>query len=455
MAEQDSISRPVQVFLDTGQFISLRESRQRGGNRDFFGGDNPGFSRHKSAMRQRIRDASTTLRRDGQAAGFVIVQMREEALAKSYRPLNALFSRGNSFRLVGGGGIGELFFQCTPNALDRLDRGLETRAELEPRLVKNEGTREFEPRPSGYRSELGGIEDIRLPAPADCIAFSAREAAEWLSRPDTLGAYLVELFRPDPTVDPVAVDSMVEGFRRRLVRLGGIVALPLFLAKSRRSTRGHHAMSIQLTRDIDRSFISLPFADPASAHQNVPRDALRSGQSVPVERHQRFLEQMAAEPLVRRVSLPPSLEIAPLDRSQAAQPAALPPPQQGAPVVGIIDGGVTDIPPLAPWRAGGTDPIGRADRDLAHGTFIAGLVAGARPLNPHIEASLEPSGCRYYDIPLVPRPGTVSLHYHDFSDFFDQLEEEVIHAKSDAGVRVFNLSLGAPRMPRLICSPVG
>ena len=202
MAEQDNVSRPIQVFLDTGQFISLRESRPGGGNRDFFVGDNPGFSRHKSAMRQRIRDASATLRRDGQAAGFVIVQMREAALAKSYRPLNALFSRAYSFRLVGGGGIGENFFQCTPSALDRLDHRIETRAELEPRLVENEETGDFEPRPSAYRSELGGIEDIRLPAPADRIAFSAREAAEWLDRPDTLGAYLVELFRPDQTRRP-------------------------------------------------------------------------------------------------------------------------------------------------------------------------------------------------------------------------------------------------------------
>ncbi len=450
MAEQDNVSRPIQVFLDTGQFIALRESRQRGGNRDFFGGDNPGFSRHKSTMRQRIRDASAALRRDGQAAGFVIVQMREAALAKSYRPLNVLFSRTNSFPLVGGGGIGEIFFQCTPGALDRLDHRIETRAELEPRLVENEETGKLEPRPSAYRSELGAIEDIRLPAPADRIAFSAREAAEWLSRPDILGAYLVELFRPDPTLDRAAVDSMVEGFRRRLVRLGGVVALPLFPAESRRLSRGHLAMSIQLTRDVDRSFISLPLADPPSAHQGVPGDALRSAtQNVTVERHQHFLEQMAAEPLVRRISLPPSLEIPPLERSQAARPAALPPPpRQGAPVVGIIDGGVADIAPLALWRTGGTDPIDPADRDLAHGTFIAGLLAGARALNPHIEARLEPGGCRYYDIPLMPRPGLVSSYYVVFSDFFDQLEEEVIRANSDAGVRVFNLSLGAPGMRR-------
>ncbi|MXY14919.1 MAG: hypothetical protein F4Y53_04450 [Proteobacteria bacterium] len=91
MVEQNNVSRPIQVFLDSGQFISLQESRQGGGNRDFFCGDNPGFTRHKAAVRQQIQDASIALRHNDQTAGFVIVQMREEALAKSYRPLNALF----------------------------------------------------------------------------------------------------------------------------------------------------------------------------------------------------------------------------------------------------------------------------------------------------------------------------------------------------------------------------
>ena len=93
-----------------------------------------------------------------QLPGFIIVQMSSEALAKSYRPLSALFSAGNAFSLVGGGRVGESFLQCSPDALDRLDRRIEERAELEPRLKENEGTGQFEPRPSAYRGELSGIE---------------------------------------------------------------------------------------------------------------------------------------------------------------------------------------------------------------------------------------------------------------------------------------------------------
>ena len=369
--------------------------------------------------------------------------MREEALAKSYRPLNALFSKANSFCLVGGGRIGEIFVQCTPAALDRLDQRIEARAELKPRLVRNR-IGELRLRPSAFRSELGGIEDIRLPASADRISFSAREAADWLGRPDTFGAYFVELFRPDTKVDPFAVNAMVEGFRQRLVRLGGIVALPLFPTGSGRASRGHLAMSVQLTRDRDRSLISLPLDEPRAVHKPLPLV-----HDVPAERHQHFLDLMAAEPLVRRVTLPPSLETTPLGRSQAVRIAELPvPPEHGAPVVGIIDGGVADISALSPWRTGGTDPVNPDDRDHAHGTFIAGLVAGAQTLNSHIRATLEPAGCSYFDIPLMPRRELVSSYYAGPSDFFDQLEEEVVRAKADAGVRIFNLSLGATGMRR-------
>ena len=450
MAKQDSVSRPIQVFLNTDQFLTVPERSGGGGNKDFFAGNDRGFSRHKSAMRQKIQDASETLRRNGQGAGFIIVQMSSEALAKSYRPLRALFSAGNAFSLVGGGRVGEIFLQCSPDALDRLDRRIEERAELEPRLKENEVTGQFEPRPSAYRGELSGIEDIRIPGPADRVAFSARDAAEWLSRPDTLGGYVVELFRPNVTLDPHAVEEMIGGFRQRLERLGGVVALPLFLGQSSRSSRGHLTISVQLTRDHDVSVIALP-SDESPQARAVSRLTATALQRLDdsVDRHQGFLEQMATEPLVRRISLPPLIQVAQLDQSHPAQSAALPiPPAQVSPVVGIVDGGVADIPTIATWRSGGTDPIDPGDRDSAHGTFIAGLVVGAGGFNPHIANDLEPGGCGYYDIPLLPREGLLGKYYSVPSDFFDQLEEEVIRAKEEASVRVFNLSYGSRQMSK-------
>ncbi len=445
MAEQNTIPRPVQVFLDTKQFITVPERHSGHSNRDFFNGNNHGFSHHKSAMREKILVVSETLRRQNQAAGFVIVQMHNDALAKSYRPLRVLFSRSNSFGLVGGGSLGEMFFQCTPDALQRLDYRIEERAEIEPRMTTDRNSGKLAPRPSAYRCELSGIEDIRLPAGYDRISFSAREAYEWFRRPNTFGAYIVELFQLDSTLNPVVADRMIEGFRQRLDNLGGIVALPLFPSDSKHLIRGHLTMAIHLISRRYQSFIFFPSDSRVSAYKALLREMPRlDSQDVSIERHQEFLQLMGNEPLIRRINLPPSLEATPIEEaSQVPKIDKLPdPPQNGTPIVGIVDGGVADIPAISSWRSGGTEFVAPADRDNAHGTFIAGLVAGAQTLNPRIAATLEPVGCRYFDIPLWPKKGLESKYYVSWIEFFDQLEEEIRRAKFDADVRVFNLSFG-------------
>ena len=445
MATAGGISRPIQVFLDTGQFLTLPEVRQRGGNRDFFDGNDSGFARHKARMRQKLQRAAESLRHERPIAGFVAVQMREEALAKSYRPFNALFSSRNAFPLVGGGRIGEIFFQCTPNALERLDRRIEARAEIEPKSVENEETGKLQKRVSAYRSELGAIEDIHLPTPADRVAFSAREAAEWLRRPGTFGGYIVELFRPDFETEPEAVQAMVRRFRDRLAGIDGMIALPVTARKSSKPNRGHLVISVNLSRHRDQPLIVLPLSERVLKPRERQRaKRLLEAQDFSIDRHQHLLEQLAADPMVRRVVLPPTLEVVPLGQSSAGPKGELPTaPNGSSPVVGIVDGGVANLPTLSSWRAGGTDPVAKEDRDLGHGTFIGGLVAGGRTFNPNIATALEQDGCRYYDIPLMPREDLVGLYYLTFSDFFEQLEEEVARAKRDAGVRIFNLSLGS------------
>jgi len=455
--ETEKPGRPIQVFLNTRQFIQVQKSRAGGGNRDFFAGDDGGFARHKERMRQKVRDAAGALRRTGQPAGFVVVQMREEGLAKSYRPINALFSEANRFGLVGGGRIGQMYFQCTPAALERLDRTIAEKAELHPRMVENEKTGQIEPRVSTYRSELGGIEDIALPMAADRIDFSAREAVEWMRMPGTFGGYIVELFRPHWSVEPAEVHRMIGQFRERLAGLGGIVALPV--TRARAGENGHRpiAISVHLGAETEERRVLLPipgeapaegayFAAREAVHQLMPMG------DVPIERHQRLLEMLGAEAMIRRVELPPMIQGTPSGQVHAGGGEDLPAPQAGRsyPVVGIVDGGVADISALAVWRAGGGGFIDPADRDEGHGTFIAGLVCGGRHFNEHMEASLERNGCRFYDLDLMPRHGLVGAYYQTPEEFFDQLEEQVARAKQEAGARVFNLSLGAPNMRKAL-----
>src|SRR5580704_16293843 len=117
----DSDLRPIQVFLDTKRFIEIPAPQPFvPGTKDFFQGNNRGFVEHKTKLKSSVQGVANSLRRGKQAGGFIKVRQREEALAKSHRPMGALFKATNHFALVGAEKVGELLFQVTPHALDRL-----------------------------------------------------------------------------------------------------------------------------------------------------------------------------------------------------------------------------------------------------------------------------------------------------------------------------------------------
>ena len=261
MAHKMPDLRPIQVFLDTKRFIELPEPQPfRGGSKDFFQGNNRAFAEHKTRLKTRVENVADSLKRTKQPGGFIKVRQREEALAKSHRPLNNLFSQSNRFVLVGAEKVGELLFQATPWALDRLANIIETRAELTPRLVDNTKTGKPELRVSGYRSELGGIDDIRLYDATDKVTFSADEAVRWMRQPNVIGGYIVELFRPDRTASPDAVDQMVAQFRQGLEHLkGGLLVRP-FLPSTVTTQFGEPSLVLLIQPTTDsRRLIELPF----------------------------------------------------------------------------------------------------------------------------------------------------------------------------------------------------
>jgi len=135
MAERTD-HRPVQVFLDTRRFIEIPPTVPRPrAAKDFFQGNDAAFVEHKARMTSALGGAATALRTAKQPAGFLRVRQRPDALAKSHRPMNALFSEAQGFSLVGAETAGELLFQATPTGLDRLARIVEERAEQTPRLL--------------------------------------------------------------------------------------------------------------------------------------------------------------------------------------------------------------------------------------------------------------------------------------------------------------------------------
>jgi hypothetical protein len=443
----DPLMRPIQVFLDTQRLIQVKPKGTKGPNKDFFEKNNAGFQAHKTRLQKQMLEASSTLAVTGEPAGFMLVQMREEGLGKSYRPLSALFTPSNRFALVGGADVGDMYFQVTPDALERLTGLIHEKAEVTPRLVENSKTGELEERVSVYRSEVGAIESIRLPNVADRLAFSASDAVGWLDQENVIGGYIVELFRPNPDVTPHAVEKMLERFVERLSSLGGLEA-SLFARRISEARTPTLTLSVALRSD-DQISLDFPAIDYLDAPDEIAYPAHRREPFVPdlsIERHQKLLDILSHEPLVRRIELPLRLESMEAQPGRHGSSAQIPPPKSGEsyPTVGIIDAGVADVTPLAPWRAGGAGVIAPADRDEAHGTFIAGLLSGGGALNPGLADRLEPTPCRFFDIDVLPKRGSISRYYRTPEEFFDQLDAQVAAAKGSHGVRIFNMSLGSP-----------
>lgn len=434
--------------MGTSQFIGLEEPRIGGGNKDFFPKDDAGFARQKARIQGRVQAIASTLLESKLPAGFVKVVQREEALAKSHRPLHALFSRRNNFGLVGSGAVGEMIFQVTPSALQRLCQIIEQRAELEPRIVLNRQTGKEEPRVSAYRSEIGSIKDIVLHEPSDRVAFSAEEAIAWMRQPNVVGGYIVELFRPHPELAPEAVSYLIKSFQEGLDRIGGSMLVRSLLSNKEmaESIESPMVLSVKLLDRSDQRLVELPFlSNGRMLKSGTARLSRLRGQLVPRDlnpaRHSELLAFLAEQSIVRTVELPPIIETAPSAvPSHAVETGVLPlPPDGDHPVVGIIDGGVADLNELNAWKVGDAGLVPTSLRSEGHGTFIAGLVVAGAALNPNLPG-VEPSGCKFFDLDFFPRSDLRSGYYHDLEDFFDQLEEKVRVARQEHGVRVFNLS---------------
>ncbi|HET6841364.1 MAG TPA: S8 family serine peptidase [Candidatus Angelobacter sp.] len=445
MADNDL--RPIQVFLDTKRFIEIPEPQQFvPGTKDFFKGNDRGFLQHKTKLRTSVQGVANSLRHSKQPGGFVKVRQREEALAKSHRPMGALFTASNHFALVGAERVGELLFQVTPSALDRLANIIDTKAEETPRLVMNRKTGKEEPRATPVRSELGGIEDIRLYDAPDKVAFSAEEAVRWMRQENVIGGYIVEMFRPDRGISPNEVDQMIAQFRDGLSHLKGGLLVRAFLPSVSTTQFGEPslAISVQLTAD-DRRLIELPFSDDGRsaviAEASLPASMRGSRADLNVARHGELLAFLAEQSLVRSVELPPTLETTPASGGANLGKFSIPDPAEGVdyPTIAIIDGGVSPGT-LGKWKVAEAGLVPATDRDETHGTFIAGLVSAGSALNPTLSASIEPHGCKFYDLDLFPRRDLRHTYYADIEELFDILDEKVKVAKRDHGVRVFNLS---------------
>jgi hypothetical protein len=191
------MASPLQIILNDRDYQQARDVGGGGPKKDFFAHQDREFHDHKAALIAQLGTIARTLEGQPQGdIGYVKVILRRDAWAKSHRPLSVLFKPAR-ITLVGGGDLGEMYFEARPRALREIAADV-AEAENETRLKLDKARNKMVPNPSSARSETGAIEKIELYGPRDRRSFSVEEAVSWLARPMTGSAYYIELFDMPP-----------------------------------------------------------------------------------------------------------------------------------------------------------------------------------------------------------------------------------------------------------------
>ncbi|SFT26587.1 S8 family peptidase [Methylobacterium sp. yr668] len=441
---------PIQIILNTEDFEQKRDVGGGGPRRDFFAHRDAEFRAHKRMLITQLATVGAIIRDQPQGPmGVIKVILRRDAWAKSHRPFRALF-KPERITLVGGGDLGELYFEATLPVLEAIAREI-ARAEEFTRTKLDEKTGRQVPHPTSLKSETGAVERIELYGPEDRRDFSVEAAVTWLSNPVTGSSYQVELFEVPPPHE--TWDAKGEA-RRQLYRtfIEGLTAIGQGLSVYR-LPRGEHEdpqIAVRVAQTAAPAMVQLARpqqVDRRRGRELAPFDADMS-------RHRRLLSFLDKHPLVRRVELPPIITRTTvggrLGRQESAGPTAGRPnnvtlPTRDArrtyPKMGIIDGGVGDA--LADWIIGRWDVLSDEHIDADHGSFIGGLAVAGSLLNPNV--CPEPDGTEIVDLAVLPDTnanGAFPSYYPDgIEQFFQEIDYAVADAKAQHNVRVFNMSL--------------
>ncbi|WP_418320113.1 S8 family peptidase [Piscinibacter sakaiensis] len=409
-------------MLNTEQYMKAPDTGGGGSARDFYKGNDADFARHREKLLSELEGVRAQLIPSSAPVGFVRVKLQAAALAKTHRPMDAIFKASN-FPLVGTGGLGELYFEVTAETLPKAEaviRGAEKT--VTKRNKKNELV------PSAARSEVGAIESVSVPSAKDKRRFSVDDALSYFTgRP--AGRYLaVELFvhegsLPHGSDDRSQIRGALRIFRRKLAS----VSDDLEVWRS-----GEEWKSLHLT------VVKFPAELPSV---NKLKQTLVS-----------VVDFLDRSPLVRRYSLGPVLmqaATAPTVPRRRLATTPFPAPEEGIeyPVVGIVDGGVSRAGPVAAWSAGSTNFMRQADAEREHGTLIAGLLANGHNFNP--SQPCEAYQCKFYDYDLHCNDEQKFRANFDngFVDMMRQLDAQL--ATKPKRMRVINLSLNPDELARV------
>lgn len=423
---------PIQVVLNTNNFIEDVEHPGGGPSTDFFADNDAAFVEHREILSQQLREIkSMQINNEFAPVSYAKITLRQSALAKSHCPTRAIFN-SDIAPVIGAGELGELYVELTPERIDRVSNKM-NRAETETR-IKNINGKET-PNPSRIRSEIGAIDHISQHSRSDKRKFSVVEAIEWLSDPRSGGAYIVELFENPPAKkewDTLTVQKrmLFSSFINGLENFGS----GLYALKIRQDKGAAILYGIKLEEGNTPIVQMLPLQSSASKNTN------RKSVNLNPEQHEKLLDFLDRHPLVKKISLPPIIKRGDSTLgSSIGTLATIPPvdPNVNYPKLCIVDGGVSDI--LGNWIQDRWGLISPEDKDEHHGSFIAGLAVIGSDLNKN-NVCKETNGCYIIDLDILPSQFYDS-YYSKPLEFFNELEIAVQELKARTGVRIFNFSL--------------
>lgn len=446
---------PIQVVLDARQFQTDRKRTAGGSAKEFFEHRNDAFVEHKHHVADQLEKVrSRLLSSSAGQVGFIKVRMREEALAKSHRPVQKIFHPNNA-PLAGSSGEGELIVQVSPQSIKQALQHVARAEETLRYRAKRDKPEEQEPAPSRERSEVGAIQSIQFWDARDRRAFSAEEALNWLRLKGVPKAYRVDLF---DTIEPASKSV------RQEVEAAGDLTSDLMTTLDENLPCGYIGA---LFRPDNGSMLRLYIwllPDPKQrffVHASKLQQAFKElpTPSLQPQNHQFLLDILGKHPAVRRISLPSALRSSAQARvatSTGANTYVGVMPQVGAqyPVVGIIDGGIGTV--HSAWVPYAAQGVPTTQAIVNHGCEIAGLLVAGQSLNG-IAVSPEPDGCLLADLAMVPHDTFYDQNYRSDLDFVLAIEQEVKSAKAAVNARVFCFShnfenppgYGGPQYPDL------
>lgn len=416
-------NNPVQVVLQTAQYMKLPDGGGGGGVKDFYEERDEEFKRHKQKLLKQVDSIHTILSRTGsRQIGYIKVRLQSNALAKSHRPVDALFKQ-KSIPLVGSGALGELYFEVTPDTLAQVAVAISNAEDKVTKRDKNDKLKA-----SSARSETGAIEEIALPSLKDKRTFSIESASAHFKKWPGARYFTVELFvdeaslRDDDRRRSEASRELLK-FRREIESLSSKIRI----WSSGDDWPDLHITTVQI---------------PASVVKSSKFDTTLSA----------IVQFLDDSPLVRNYTLGAVItrgqqSIRASTTTSTTSKVALPQPQAGVlyPVVGIVDAGISRDKKISLWCTGALDFMREPDTDRDHGTFIAGLLVNGAVLNPNQHIEQDP--CKFFDYDLFTEDEEKfeSNFQRGFIDMMRQLDHELSEFKPE-GMRVINLSLNPESM---------